>query len=183
MDNTQRGTTGMSFSQIFGVGDNAQRLQATGFAVTPAVANNPARLGFATTSLTPASVAGDSILSAGDNSGAIALQNVITSSQSFHAAGGIAAQTASLSDYAATFYQNLATQSNGVTANQTTQDDRLKEANSRVSSNSGVNLDEELIVADQLSAGIFRRRAHADGGGPALSDPAPDPVASKDFPP
>jgi flagellar hook-associated protein 1 FlgK len=145
VDNTQRGTTGMSFSQIFGLGANAQRLQATGFAVTPTVANNPARLGFATTSLTPASVAGDSILSAGDNSGAIALQNVITSSQSFHAAGGIAAQTASLSDYAATFYQNLATQSNTITANQSTQDDRLNEAKSRVASNSGVNLDEELM--------------------------------------
>ncbi len=145
VDNSQRGTTGMSFSQLFGLGANAQRLQAMGFAVTPTVANNPARLGFATTSLNPGSVAGDSILSAGDNSGAIALQNVITSSQSFHAAGGIAAQTASLSDYAATFYQNLSTQSNTITANQTTQDDRLAEANSRVSSNSGVNLDEELM--------------------------------------
>jgi flagellar hook-associated protein 1 FlgK len=145
VDTTQRGTTGMSFSQIFGLGDNAQRLQATGFAVTPTLTANPARLGFATASLSPSSVAGDSIISAGDNSGAIALQNVITSSQSFHAAGGIAAQTASLSDYAATFYQNLSTQSNTITANQTTQDDRLAEANSRVSSNSGVNLDEELM--------------------------------------
>ncbi len=144
VDNTQRGTTGMSFGQIFGLGANAQRLQASGFAVTPTVTNNPARLGFATATLTPSSVAGDSILSAGDNSGAIALQNVITKSQGFHAAGGIAAQTTSLSDYAATFYQNLATQSNTITANQTTQDDRLQEANARVASNSGVNLDEEL---------------------------------------
>jgi flagellar hook-associated protein 1 FlgK len=145
VDNTQRGTTGMSFSQIFGLGDNAQRLQATGFAVTPTLASNPARLGFASTSLAPSSVAGDSIISAGDNSGAIALQNVITSSQSFHAAGGIAAQTATLSDYAATFYQNISTQSNSITTNQSTQDDRLAEANSRVASNSGVNLDEELM--------------------------------------
>ena len=144
VDNTQRGTTGISFSQLFSLGSNAQRLQATGFAVTPTVLNNPARLGFATTTLTPASVAGDIIVSAGDNSGAIALQNVITKSQSFHAAGGIAAQTASLSDYAATFYQNLSTKSNTITSNQTTQDDRLAEANSRVASNSGVNLDEEL---------------------------------------
>ena len=70
-------------------------------------------------------MAGDTIVSAGDNSGAIALQNVITKTQSFHAAGGIAAQAASLSDYAATFYQNVSTQSNAVTADQTTQDDRL----------------------------------------------------------
>jgi flagellar hook-associated protein 1 FlgK len=143
-DTTQRGTTGMSFTQIFGMGANAQGSQAIGFNLTSAVANNPARVGFASPAITPTSVAGDTIVSAGDNAGAIALQNLITKSQSFKAAGGIAAQTASLSDYAATFYQNLSTQSNTVTANQTTQDDRLTEANSRVASNSGVNLDEEL---------------------------------------
>ncbi|MBA2589036.1 MAG: flagellar hook-associated protein FlgK [Alphaproteobacteria bacterium] len=145
-DTTQRGTTGMSFSQIFGLGATAQSLQAGGFSLTAALSANPARLGFASAAITPASVAGDTIVSAGDNAGAIALQNVITKSQSFHAAGGIAAQASSLSDYAATFYQNLSTQSNSVTANQTTQDDRLTEANSRVTSNSGVNLDEELTA-------------------------------------
>ncbi|MFO1248495.1 MAG: flagellar hook-associated protein FlgK [Alphaproteobacteria bacterium] len=143
-DTTQRGTTGMSFSQIFGLGTNAQANQAAGFSLTSSVSTNPARIGFAAPAITSASVAGDTIVSAGDNAGAIALQNTITKSQSFHAAGGIAAQTATLSDYVATFYQNISTQSNAVTANQTTQDDRLQEANSRVSSNSGVNLDEEL---------------------------------------
>ena len=143
-DTTQRGTTGMSFTQLFGIGGNAQANQAVGFGLTSAVTNNPALVGFATPGITSTTVAGDTIVSGGDNSGAIALQNVITQSQSFKAAGGIAAQTASLSDYAATFYQNISTQSNSITANQTTQDDRLTEANSRVASNSGVNLDEEL---------------------------------------
>ncbi|HKB96816.1 MAG TPA: flagellar basal body rod C-terminal domain-containing protein, partial [Rhizomicrobium sp.] len=143
-DSTQRGTTGMSFTQLFGVGDNSQALQAAGFGLTAAVSANPARVGFASPAITPTSVAGSTIVSAGDNAGAIALQNVITKNQSFHAAGGIAAQTASLSDYAASFYQNVSTQSNAVTASQATQDDRLAEANSRISSNSGVNLDEEL---------------------------------------
>lgn len=145
-DTTSRGATGMTFSQLFGLGDHAQALQATGFSLTQAVSNNPARLGFALPAITPTSVAGDTIVSAGDNSGAIALQNVITRSQNFHAAGGIAAQVASLSDYAATFYQNLSTQSNIVTANQTTQQDRLNEAQSRLTSHQGVNLDEELMA-------------------------------------
>ncbi|HEY2008550.1 MAG TPA: flagellar hook-associated protein FlgK [Rhizomicrobium sp.] len=143
-DTTQRGTTGVSFSELFGLGANALAQQAQGFSVTPADANNPARVGAGTPQITASTVAGNSVVSAGDNSGAIALENVIKKSQSFQAAGGIAAQTASLSDYAASFYQNLSTQSNAVTTNQTTQDDRLTEANSRVSSNSGVNLDEEL---------------------------------------
>ena len=143
-DTTQRGSTGVSFSQLFGLGSNARAAEAVGFDLTSAVSADPTRVGFASPALTSASVAGDTVVSAGDNSGAIALENVITNNQSFHAAGGIAAQTASLSDYAATFYQNVSTQSDAITANQTTEDDRLTEANSRVSSNSGVNLDEEL---------------------------------------
>lgn len=145
-DTTSRGTTGVTFSQLFGLGANAQSMQASGFSLTQAVSNNPARLGFASPAITPTSVAGDTIVSAGDNAGAIALQNVITKSQNFHSAGGIAAQVSSLSDYAATFYQNLSTQSNTVTTNQTTQEDRFNEAQSRLTSNSGVNLDEELMA-------------------------------------
>jgi len=148
-DTTQRGTTGVSFSQLFGLGDNSKALQASGFGLTSTVSANPSRIGFATPAITSSTVAGNTIVSAGDNSGAIALQNVITKTQAFAAAGGIAAQTASLSDYAASFYQNVSTQSNAVSALQTTQDDRLTEANSRVSSNSGVSLDEELMALTQ----------------------------------
>ena len=148
-DTTQRGSTGVSFSQLFGLGDNSKALQAAGFGLTSTISANPSRIGFATPAITSSTVAGDTIVSAGDNSGAIALQNVITKSQAFAAAGGIAAQTASLSDYAASFYQNVSTQSNAITALQTTQDDRLTEANARVSSNSGVSLDEELMALTQ----------------------------------
>jgi flagellar hook-associated protein 1 FlgK len=143
-DTTQRGSTGVSFSELFGLGASALAQQAQGFSVTSAVANNPARLGSGTPGITATTVAGNTIVESGDNSGAIALENAINTTKSFQAAGGISAQTASLSDYAASFYQNLSTQSNAVTTNQTTQDDRLTEANSRVASNSGVNLDEEL---------------------------------------
>ncbi len=143
-DTTQRGSTGLSFTALFGIGGTALATQALGFSVTPAVTANPARIGFATPALTPTSVAGATVVSAGDNSGAIALQNTITGTRSFGAAGGIAAQASSLSDYAAGFYQSISTQSNNVTSNQTTQDDRLTEAQSRIATNSGVNLDEEL---------------------------------------
>jgi len=143
-DTTQRGTTGMSFTQLFGIGANQAANQAASFNVVPAVANTPQRIGLATPGITPSTVAGDTVVLGGDNSGAIALQNVISATQNFSAAGGIAAQTASLSDYAAAFYQNVSTQSNNITQNQTTQDDRLTEAQTRQSSDSGVNLDEEL---------------------------------------
>ena len=143
-DTTARGTTGMSFSQLFGIGVNQTALQASAFSVNAQVAASPQRLAFATSQITSSTVAGDAIVSHGDNTGAVALQNVGSATQSFAQAGDIAAQTGALSDYAAAFYQDVATRGSTATSNQTAQDDRLQEANTRQSSSSGVNLDEEL---------------------------------------
>jgi flagellar hook-associated protein 1 FlgK len=143
-DTTSRGTTGISFTQLFGIGANSLADQANDFAVTPTVTNTPQRIGMATPDITPSTVAGDNVVEGGDNSGAIALENVITASRNFAGAGNISSQTTSLSDYAASFYQDVSDQSNAVTQAQTTQDDRLQEAQSQQSSESGVNLDEEL---------------------------------------
>jgi flagellar hook-associated protein 1 FlgK len=54
------------------------------------------------------------------------------------------AQISTLADYASNFYQDISTRSNAATAASTTQSDRLSEAQTRQSSESGVNLDEEL---------------------------------------
>jgi flagellar hook-associated protein 1 FlgK len=143
-DTTLRGGTGISFTGLFGIGDNNLANQAKGFALTPQVQASPQRIGLARSTLTSSSALGSSILTGGDNSGAIALQNAFNTSRSFGAAGGITSQNASLTDYAATFYQNLSTRSNAVTQAQATQDDRLVEAQGRMASNSGVSLDEEL---------------------------------------
>ena len=143
-DTTERGTTGLSFTSMFGIGTNAPADQAANFSVTSLVANSPDDIPLASPAITSGSVAGDPIVEGGDSAGAIALENVPTATLNFPAAGGIAAQAASLSNYAAAFYQNLSAQSNTVTSNQTTQSDRLQEAQQQLSSNSGVNLDEEL---------------------------------------
>jgi flagellar hook-associated protein 1 FlgK len=143
-DTTARGTTGVSFSQLFGIGANNFANQANNFAVTSTVANAPQRIGMAKPAITGSTVAGGNVVQGGDNSGAIALLNVINNNRAFAAVGNLSAQTSSLSDYAAAFYQGVSDQSNLVTQNQTTQDDRLQEAQSRQSSATGVNLDEEL---------------------------------------
>jgi len=143
-DTTQRGTTGMSFTQLFGIGANQLALQASNFSVNSRIADTPANLAFAKPQITPATVAGDAIVGHGDNSGALALQNVGVATQSFNRAGGMAAEVASLSDYAGAFYQDVATRGTAAKANQTAQDDRLQEAQTRQSATSGVNLDEEL---------------------------------------
>ena len=143
-DSTVRGTTGMSFSALFGLGDQQAANFASGFGVNPSIAAAPDTLAFAQLNIGSTTVAGDSVVGHGDSSGALALQNVGQTAQSFAAAGGFSARKATLGDYAASFYQDLALASQTATSNQTAQDDRLQEAQSRQSNVSGVSLDEEL---------------------------------------
>ena len=138
-DTTARGTTGVSLTNLFGIGSNQLAQQAVGFQVTPDIANDPSRLAFATPDVTSNTVVGS-----GDSSGLEALQNLFTTPQKFAQAGDIGAQTVSLNDYAAGFYQDEATRSTTATDNATSQSARLTEAQTRQSSTSGVNLDEEL---------------------------------------
>lgn len=143
-DTTQRGTTGMSFTQLFGIGTNQAAIQAQGFSVNVNMVSSPSSLPFAQSSITATTVAGDSILGSGDARGLIALQNLANTRQNFSTAGGMGAQVSTLSDYAANFYQDVSTRSNAASTASTTQKDRLSEAQTRQSSESGVNLDEEL---------------------------------------
>ena len=143
-DTTQRGATGLTFTQLFGIGVNNLADQGNAFAVTSAVANNPQTIGLATPAITLSTVAGDNVVESGDNSGAIAMQNVINNTRSFAAAGDISAQTASLSDYAAAFYQNVSTSRTMSPRARPPRSDRLQQAQTQQSSESGVNLDEEL---------------------------------------
>ena len=143
-DTTTRGSTATSFTQLFGLGITQRSAAAQGFTVNSDITASPSRLSFAQASITGATVAGDSIVTSGDSRGLLALQNVSSTKQSFAKAGGMAAQSASLSDYAGGFYQDVATRSQTAQTNNTAQTDRLTEAKSRQSSVSGVNLDEEM---------------------------------------
>ena len=142
-DTTARGTTGMSFTALFGLGIQQEAAQAQSFSVNSSIVNAPQRLAFAQSSLAGA-VAGDSIVTPGDSRGALAMEALATGKQSFAASGGLAAQSATLADYAGNLYQDVATRSQTADDNYTAQSDRLTEAQTRQSSESGVNLDEEL---------------------------------------
>jgi flagellar hook-associated protein 1 FlgK len=143
-DTTERGTTGMSFTELFGLGGYQAAAQAQGFGVAPSIASSPSSLPFAQSTMTGSTVTGQSILGSGDSRGLLALQNIASTNQGFAAAGALGAQSTTLDGYAANFYQDVATRSNAADDNNTTQSDRLTEAQSRQASTSGVNLDEEL---------------------------------------
>ena len=169
---------GVSFTQLFGIGANNLANQAAGFRGHPR-GRQHARSASAwpRPASPPATVAGDTVVEGGDNSGAIALQNVITNTAEFSGRRAASAPRPRRCPIMPRPSIRMSpTQSNAVTTNQTTQDDRLQEAQSRMASNSGVNLDEELTNLTTYQQAYSAERAHADGGGPALSDPAADPV-------
>jgi flagellar hook-associated protein 1 FlgK len=143
-DSTSRGDTGMSFTTMFGLGQQQAATLSGSFAVNSAMVSNPAEIPFGQSSIDASTVAGSQIVGAGDSSGLLALQGVNTANQTFSAAGNLAAGTMSLDDYAGTLYQDIATQSQAAQTNGTTQSDRLTEAQSQVSQVSGVNLDQQL---------------------------------------
>jgi len=143
-DSTERGSTGMSFTQLFGLGTQQLTAQAQGFTVSSALTANPSSLPLGQPSITSSTAIGDPIVASGDSSGLDALDNVSNAQQTFQAAGTLSAQSTSLTNYVGAFYQDIATQTQTATTNSTTEGDRLTEAQSLQSQTSGVNLDDEL---------------------------------------
>jgi flagellar hook-associated protein 1 FlgK len=153
-DSTARGTTGVSVSALFGLGANTIGDLASGFSVNSDIASSPSRLALATPNL---SATATQVVGSGDSGGLVALQALASKSVAFDKVGNLGAQTLSLQNYAAAFYQDIATQSANNATAKTTQDDRLTEAQSRLSNSSGVNLDEELANM------IIYQRAYSAG--------------------
>jgi flagellar hook-associated protein 1 FlgK len=143
-DTTARGNTGQSFSTLFGLGTGQLMARAQSFDVNPVIASSPQNLAFAQPTLDSTTVLGSQVVSPGDNRGLLALQNVANQPQSFSAAGSLPARSATLSDYAAAFYQDLAGRGNAIDAGKQSQDTRLQLAQQSQGQAEGVNLDEEL---------------------------------------
>jgi flagellar hook-associated protein 1 FlgK len=143
-DSTQRGGTGMSLSELFGLGSQQTVDQAVNFSVNPAIVDGQQTLAFAEPQIDASTVAGDTVVASGDASGLQALQNVSNTQLTFPSAGGLNGQTTSLGNYADSFYQSVASTTQTVQQNNTAAGDQLTEAQTRQSQVSGVNLDNEL---------------------------------------
>lgn len=151
-DTTARDGTGVSLTELFGIGDNQMRNQAAGFSLTPAIAGDTSQIALARPDFSSAQIVGS-----GDSRGLLALQSLSTAKEAVAKAGNLAAQVTTLGDYGAAFYQDIATKSAAAAANKATQDDRLTEAKQRLDNQTGVSLDEELsnmiIYQQSYSAG------------------------------
>ena len=152
-DTTQRGSTGLSFTEMFGIGANQKAQQASGFSVASAISGDSSRLAFGQADLSSSGA----VVGSSDSSGLTALQSLETANQTFAKAGALRQQVSSLGNYVSGFYQDVSSRGTDITSNKTAQDDRLTEAQSRQSSTSGVSIDEELsnmiIYQQAYSAG------------------------------
>ena len=141
-DSTQRGTTGTSLSQLFGIGDSFTANAAHGVDVHPAIASDQTKLALG--KLDTSGLLGTSVLAAGDNRGAQALAAVANKPITFANFGNLKSITSTLGQYGGMILSNA-----GILASQV---DKLAKDNSalrdeidrRQSDTSGVNLDEEL---------------------------------------
>ena len=140
-DQTNRGGTGVSLSQLFGFGPGARQNQATGLVVDPDIVADNNRLALAKLDI---SAVGGLALSIGDDRGALALDAAENQVQQFSAAGSLSGAPLTLSDYSAQLIASAAraaAQAESVAENR---EGIREEIRAQLGEISGVNLDEEL---------------------------------------
>jgi flagellar hook-associated protein 1 FlgK len=139
LDTTQRGTTGESFTSLFGIGVGQKMAMAQNFSLAANLVNAPQSLAFA-----QPTIGGTPVVTPGDNRGLLALQDVMNQTQNFASSASLPARSVRLSDFAAAFYQDTASRGTSIDAAKSAGDTRLKLAQTKQSEKEGVNLDEEL---------------------------------------
>ncbi len=108
------------------------------------IAANPSNLALATLNLSNAA-AGDPVLAVGDGSGGLRLAAAANSTMSFGAAGDMAAMNTTVGNYASLFAGQLGNDAAAADTASTNAQAVQTEANTRLQSVEGVNLDQELI--------------------------------------
>ena len=143
-DRTTQVPSGVSVSELFGLGAGARASRADSFKVRSDIQNNPEALALAQLNL--AAAAGTPALSAGDGRGALLLADAGTRSASFQSAGGAAGTMSTISRYASDFSGDLGTKAAAAKSRMESAGALLTEAAARQTSQEGVNLDEELVM-------------------------------------
>ncbi|WP_019962261.1 flagellar hook-associated protein FlgK [Woodsholea maritima] len=143
-DTTQRGATGISFSQLFGASDGAKFSRTESFHVRSDLLSDGSRVGMAQLDLSGPAVPGDTVLTEGDARGGQLLYNVLNKKYSFSAAGGLASGAASLQDYGARVAGDIGARSARAAREYDSAQSVQTVADQKRSDVEGVNMDEEL---------------------------------------
>ncbi len=141
-DSTTRGATDVSLSSFFGIGESFRMDAALDLKVRPVIENNPGRLALAR--LDQTALVGESVLSVGDQTGALALKSLETTVYKFSRAGGMNEATVTLAQYSANLLADLGLRAKLAENNMSDNKSLSEELNRKSSDISGVNMDEEL---------------------------------------
>jgi flagellar hook-associated protein 1 FlgK len=143
-DRTTQVPSGVSVTELFGLGGGVRASRADGFALRADIRQSPTRLALAQLNLSAA--AGTPSLSTGDGRGALALADAGERTANFQAAGGSSGGAFSVSRYAAELSGEIGGQAAASKNRKETASALYTEASSRQTAQEGVNLDEELVL-------------------------------------
>jgi len=141
-DTTETGSTGLSFTRIFGIGDSFTVDAAKDLQVREEIQNDPNLLALGSFDATAA--VGAVALTSGDQRGALALQNIETKLVSFASAGELKAGNVTLSQYMARILGNAGLMAQRAENFEEDNEALQQEVFQRNADVSGVNMDEEL---------------------------------------
>ncbi len=134
---------GQGFSDYFGLNDLVTGSGALDFAVRSDIRAGTAGLPTATLDSSATLTAGNAVLSPGSATIVNAFYNTLTGPTTFAAVGGLASTTGSFANYAAALVSDVASKSSQASADYTVKQTAQTTYANSLSSQSGVNLDEE----------------------------------------
>ncbi|MBR1220949.1 flagellar hook-associated protein FlgK [Bradyrhizobium sp. U87765 SZCCT0131] len=141
---------GEGLSDYFGLNDLLTGTGASNLAVRSDIAANPGLLATATLSSSASPSVGSQVLSSGSATVANNLSSALTGSTSFSSVAGLGATTTSFASYAADIVASVASQASQASSNYTSQQSMQSAFKSSMSSESGVNLDQETARLSTL---------------------------------
>lgn len=146
------GSSGQGLSDWLGLNDLVTATGASDFAVRSDILSNSGLLAVATLDSSPSPATGSQVLSAGSTTVVHNLYAALTGSTSFSAVGGLGSSTGSFADYAASIISNVASKAAAASSDYTAKETTQSTFASAMSSQSGVNLDEETARISTLQA-------------------------------
>lgn len=143
-DTTTQVPSGVSATELFGLGAGVRASRADGFKVRTEIQQSPAKLALAQLNLGAA--AGTMALSSGDGRGALLLADAGEKTVRFSAAGGSPGGNISVSRYASELSGEIGGKAQAAKSRQESALALATEADARQQNYEGVNLDEELVL-------------------------------------
>jgi flagellar hook-associated protein 1 len=134
---------GAGFSDYFGMNDLVTGTGASNFAVSSSILSGSAGLPTDTLDDSATPTVGSQVLTSGSSTIVNSLYSALTGSTSFSAAGGLNATTGSFANYAAAIVANVASKASQASTTYTAKATAQASYASSLSSQSGVNIDEE----------------------------------------